>query len=150
MATVDGVIFGPMLSILMLPFAVLYYLPRAAIAWKDPPRARLRLAKGVAVFAIALVTVELLAWDARLGRERAAGLIAAVERYRADNGAYPERLENLIPAYIPAIPDARMLPSAPRFFYVRQDQGASLMYVVAPPFMRAVYNFETREWREMD
>jgi len=149
-ALADLFFLGPMLSIVMMGFAVIYYLPRALIAWKAKPLLRLRLAKGLAVFAIGLAAVELLSWDARLGRERAGSVIAAVERYKADNGSYPERLENLVPGYLPAIPDARMLVSAPRFYYIPHARGAILMYVVAPPFLRATYDFETREWHEMD
>src|SRR5690606_16895496 len=36
-------------------------------------------------------------------KQRGAVLVGALEAYRADHGAYPERLDDLVPDYLPAV-----------------------------------------------
>jgi hypothetical protein len=147
----DLFLVGPLISVLLVLFALAYYLPRTLVAWRDRPAMRLRFLKFVAVFGMGVATFWLLSADARQGHERAQPVIAALDRFKADRGAYPERLENLVPAYLPAVPKARLMPAASRFFYMRRsDGGATLMYVMIPPFDRAVYDLEKRQWHEID
>jgi hypothetical protein len=44
--------------------------------------------------------------------------IAALQRYRAENGAYPDSLANVIPGYLPVAPSTRAL-AYPDYVYVR-------------------------------
>jgi hypothetical protein len=87
-----------------------------------------------------------------LANSRADGIITAVEQYRSHQGPYPERLEELVPLYLPSVPLARYaLPPFNRFHYHRYDyDNASLSYDVLPPFGRLVYNFSTKTWRLID
>lgn len=152
-AIADALLLGPTLSVLLVLFALLYYVPRALVAWGDPSLLKSRFAKAVAALAIGLATIQLLWWDARLGRERATEVIGAVERYRTTTGGYPEELDKLVPAYLPAVPHARLVPPiAWKFLYMPRREGRAplLMYMVAPPIGMAVYNFEKREWHQMD
>lgn len=147
----DVFVFGPMLSVLMMLFAAVYYLPRTLVALKRPQVARLRFTKGLVVFGIGMATAWLFSIDAQQARERAKDVIAALDRYKAAHGAFPQRLEELVPTYLPEVPRARLLPAASRFYYGRMpDGGATLMYVVLPPFGRSVYDFDTRKWHELD
>lgn len=78
----------------------------------------------------------------------AARLIQACERYREANGAYPERLSELVPRYLTSVPRAKYCCSFGEFGY----SGSShiLYWWELPPFGRRVYNFQTREWHYVD
>ena len=76
-------------------------------------------------------------------------LIQACERYREDNGAYPERLGELLPRYLNSVPRAKYCCSRSEFWYFRAPRPLLVWYEV-PPFGRRVYNFETGNWRYMD
>lgn len=58
-----------------------------------------------------------LAKDRRLAEafDRLAQVGAALERYRADKGAYPDTLDALVPAYLTRIPDDPYAGAPPRY-----------------------------------
>ncbi|HXT57234.1 MAG TPA: hypothetical protein VN699_01315 [Pirellulales bacterium] len=76
-------------------------------------------------------------------------LIQACERYREDNGAYPEHLGELVPRYLNSVPRAKYCCSRSEFWYFGAPRPLLVWYEV-PPFGRRVYNFETGNWRYMD
>src|SRR4051812_14439998 len=77
-------LLGGWISIWMAVGAVLYYLPKgiAAAVKKDWRLCGLRVAKGVAVFAIAAGSLWLHAWDRHGAQDRGEVVAAAIERYR--------------------------------------------------------------------
>jgi hypothetical protein len=77
-------------------------------------------------------------------------LIQACERYREANGAYPERLDNLVPRYLNSIPRAKYRCLSSQFSYYASSQRHTLSWCELPPFGRSVYIFETGEWRCVD
>jgi len=86
-----------------------------------------------------------------LAKSRAERVIAACEAYRTANGGYPENLQQLVPAYLPEIPRARIALTFDRFDYIRmvgREHGTQtmLMYTTVPPFGHASYTFETKRW----
>lgn len=86
-----------------------------------------------------------------LAKSRAGRVIAACEAYRTANGVYPENLQQLVPAYLPEIPRARIALTFDRFDYIRmvgREYGTQtmLMYTTVPPFGHASYTFETKRW----
>jgi hypothetical protein len=85
-----------------------------------------------------------------IARERAEKLIVAVEQFYAKQGRYPERLEELVPVIIPAIPRAKYVMMADKFGYSVSGSRHSLGYVVVPPFGRRIYTFEDRKWTDVN
>jgi len=79
----------------------------------------------------------------------AARIIQACESYREDNGAYPEKLGDVVPRYLGSIPPAKYCGSWHEFWYFGSP-AATLSWVQVPPFGRKVYNFVTGEWRYID
>lgn len=88
--------------------------------------------------------------QASLSKSRAKTVIAACEAYRGENGVYPERLEDLVPKFLPRVPRARLALTADTFDYrafpAAQGQHTMLMWTTIPPFGHASYVFETKQW----
>jgi hypothetical protein len=82
-------------------------------------------------------------------RRHADEVIAAVERYHADHGDYPHRLDALVPRYLPRVPSAKYTLAHHAFEYWTHEGGATLMYYLGP-FARRVYSFERHGWMYMD
>ena len=80
----------------------------------------------------------------------AAHLIQACERYREVNGAYPERLGDLVPRYLNSIPRAKYCCCSNEFSYHAMPQRHTLSWREVPPFGRQVYCFETGTWHFID
>jgi hypothetical protein len=85
-----------------------------------------------------------------MARDRAESLIVAVERFQAQHGRYPERLEEMVPELVAEIPRAKYVVIADRFRYFKSGSRHSLMYVEMPPFGRRIYTFEDRKWTTLD
>jgi hypothetical protein len=78
-------------------------------------------------------------------RHSADTIIAALEQYDADQGRYPQRLEELTPRYLTSIPSARHLPRG-EFHYHSAVDEASLFYVTVEPVGHAFYNTRDKTW----
>lgn len=76
-------------------------------------------------------------------------VIEACERYHKANGAYPERLDELVPRYLNSIPRAKYCCSWGEFWYFGAPRPLLLWYEV-PPFGRRIYNFERGAWSWLD
>lgn len=76
-------------------------------------------------------------------------VIEACERYRKANGAYPERLAELVPRYLNSVPRAKFCCSWGEFWYFGPPRPLLFWYEV-PPFGRRIYNFERGAWSWLD
>jgi hypothetical protein len=84
--------------------------------------------------------------QSNFARGNAKRIVQACERYREDNGAYPEKLGNLVPRYLNSIPVAKYCLGANDFWYSNFEQTTTLMWMNAPPYGREYYNFQQRDW----
>ena len=148
---VDAFFFGQaVISIILCVAGVLYYPLRAIQARKDEARVKLRLSKAAVTSIVGFAAFGIIVHGNMIARERAEKLIEAVEQFNAKHGRYPERLEELVPAFIPEIPRAKYVAIADKFHYSVFNSRHSLTYVEAPPFGRKIYTFENREWTSLD
>jgi hypothetical protein len=85
-----------------------------------------------------------------LARARARHLVDVCERYKAEQGRYPDRLEDLVPRYLSSVPLAKLSLAFNRFYYSHHEGRHSLMYIVLPPFGRTFYDFEKKRWGSLD
>jgi len=80
---------------------------------------------------IPIVTGVLVYWNfvvqEQISLSNAAIIIQACEHYHSDNGAYPEKLTDLVPRYLSSIPRAKYSLGSDNFTYTGSDQ-AFLMY----------------------
>jgi len=132
-------------------YLLLVYLPRSYLAkkYRSNPKERL-IRLGIYLTAIAMIFA-LRMFNTSLARERAEQIIAATERFKAANGRYPEHLGQLEPTFIPKVPEkAKWSLMDSGFRYHAEADSHQLTYVAMAPFLRRVYQFETRQWSELD
>ena len=79
-------------------------------------------------------------------------VVAACETYRAANGEFPKELEELVPQYLNSVPVAKYcLGPWGHFYYYNYDGGKPMLFwYVVPPYLRKIYDFETRSWSYLD
>lgn len=141
----QGVIAG-LVGLLLLTV----YLPRSFMQRFQPCR-RERLIRFGIYMAAVLVVFGLRMFNTSLAQQRAHAIIRAVDAYKLKTGGYPDRLEQLVPAYLPKVPHkAKLTMMDAGFRYSSRDGSHSLSYVSLPPFGRRIYTFETASWDRLD
>ena len=103
--------------------------------------------------AIPAVTLGLVlannAFQLTIGEANAPRIIAACEEFHADNGKFPKTLDELVPRYMPSIPRAKYCLYYGEFRYLNYGRPM-LVWYVAPPYGRRIYDFEDPRWGYLD
>jgi amino acid transporter len=86
----------------------------------------------------------------RLAQHRAEALIAACKEYRGKYEKFPDKLEDLVPEFIPNVPLAKFTLLWNGFSYVSFEGQHGLRWVALPPFGRPSYHFEEDRWGYLD
>lgn len=73
-------------------------------------------------------------------------IIAAVERYRADEKRYPDALEQLVPKYLTAVPAARI----GKFTYGPSNPDDAHLSYMPEPFIHKSYSFKSKTSKTWD
>jgi hypothetical protein len=111
-------------------------------------RTAFRIGAGI-LLPVAVLTV--VSANCRMAARRAEVVVAALERFHADTGAWPGRLQELCPRYLPGVPSACWRAFSNEFVYVLLDrQRPMLWYVELPPFAKRTYRFPDRRWEADD
>ncbi|MCX7168106.1 MAG: hypothetical protein NTV11_17775 [Rhodocyclales bacterium] len=131
-------------------FLIMVYLPRSLLAEKYAACRKERLIRFVVYLAAVGTVLSLIPINRQIAEERAERIIAAVENYKAANGRYPDRLDQLVPQFIAVIPAKARATFTDSGFRYFAGESHTLMYVAMPPFGRRTYNFETKSWGFMD
>jgi hypothetical protein len=134
-----------LLPIGMLVYVMLWGLPRVYLAqpWRIHRSGQL-INLGIYA-AVAVLAMAANVGNNLLADHRANQVIAAVEAFKAKQGHYPKTLDELVPAQLSEVPQAKIGFMLTRFYYSAEPKP-SLFYVVFPPFGRKTYNFETRSF----
>lgn len=140
-----------LLSILTLLFLSTFGLGWALASWRN--RA-LMLGRLRAIAITSVMAAAAIAWglyDGVQAERRVLATAGAVKAFAARHGRYPERLEELVPAFLPEAPHAHRFGMA-RTLYYRPvgDKGPWLMYISAPPFGSRSLEVETGNWQFVD
>lgn len=151
LAALDAFFFGQGVFSLALCLAgFLYYVPRAIGAHPDPALFRLRVIKAVVVTGAGAASIAAIVTFNAIAEERAREVIAAVESFKGRFGRYPEKLDELVPIFLPEVPAAKPAGMMREFAYRNFDGEHTLMYTVVPPFGRKFYSFERQRWSALD
>jgi len=109
-----------------------------------PRAARRELLQAAAVYALLFAaTMLILSENWRLAQHRAAPVIRAMTRYKADHGDYPRGLDELVPLYLPSIPPAGATLMSRRFGY---DSVKPQLYFPAMFHGVVAYDLPTSSW----
>lgn len=138
---------GPYLAWIIL-FGVAVAVPFALIMRLIGRRERARrIAVGSTLLGATSLLVLLL--DSRHGaevvRRNERLIVPAIDRFRAEHGRYPERLQELVPRYLPSTRPAGWSLPGYRINYWRHGDTASLVVTVVPPYGRCSWDFERHQ-----
>jgi hypothetical protein len=120
---------------------------------KRQPSHRVAYARLLAPIITLILVVANYNVQGKIAMANAGRIIQACEEYRKNNGAYPERLDDLIPRYLNSVPRAKYCLQSSDFRYFvspEPPQNPILHWYQVPPFGRKVYDFETGEWHYVD
>lgn len=143
------VLGAPVFSTLVLIYVVFYLAPVTLFSIKNRQKLRYFGYKTAIYTFLVISSFGLHQYDTSIARQRAETIIDAVNHYQQDKGRYPESLHNLVPGYLPEIPQSRIFVSG-NFFYQGAPEDPHLMYVDYPPFGRVSWSFKDREWITID
>ena len=148
---VDGFVLAQFsCAVLCEIYALFYALPRALIAFKNRERRNYYLMRSAVFFAVPIVVGCIFVANLSVGERNAIIVIAAVDKYQAEQKRYPQTLQELVPKYLPEIPPTKYALSASEFRYVALENRYQLVYTTLPPFGRRVYDFTTHSWSILD
>lgn len=150
-------LMGGGISIFVLAWQLFVRLPWALLT-RRPDWRRFRLVRCALYLAAAVVCFGLARVDDQVASGRADALASAVNAFRAAQGRYPESLDELVPAHLPAIPNARPLALMQDRFRYRNPPANTdgtrrppmLMYTAFGPFGWSLYDFEKGAWEMRD
>lgn len=133
-------------SLLVCPIWFVVSLLKNAIQRPGWRVALIRVAIPPLVLGVALANHEV---QLRVGKANAARVVTACEEFHAAHGTYPQRLEELVPQYFPAVPRAKYCLDG-EFRYWNNEGRAFLVWYPDPPYGRSIYNFDQRRWGYLD
>jgi hypothetical protein len=144
----DAAITGSfLLSFLVCPVWFLFSIVKNAAERPGWGLALLRIAVPALTLGLVLANDT---FQRRIAKANATRVVAACEEFHADNGEFPQTLEELVPQYLPSIPRAKYCLLHGEFLHWGSGEGGMLVWCVVPPFERAIYNFEKRRWSYLD
>jgi hypothetical protein len=114
----------------------------------SPDIKRVRLVSVAIYMGAALIVFSSNFVNNRIARHRAEVLISLIKAYVSAEHKYPEKLQDLVPGYIPSVPDAKFSLMFDKFYY--SSKRPFLMYVSFPPFARPTYSFDKEAWQVLD
>lgn len=148
---------GGAVSVLTLAWQLLIRLPWALLT-RDPAWRSFRLTRCWIYLSAAALAFGVTRIDQDVSRERANEVVQALKRFHAEQQRYPDKLDELVPKYLPRVPVAHPFAvSQERFIYrsypKTEERSASdpfFGYTIVTPFGWSSYDFETGEWRFRD
>lgn len=140
-------------AVILILMALFVFFPVALLVRRrDRRKYRRRLVK-IAIYVIAGVAVlgcnEFQNW---LADQRAIAIGNACLKFHAKYKRYPDRLDELVPDFLPSVPVAKYTPVGNHFAYSNSPQGGEpmLFYEAFPPFGRRFYHMESGAWGYLD
>jgi hypothetical protein len=141
-------------ALLIIPVALFIFLPRALWGLRTSRRLYLERLTKAGIYMLAAVAIFVaLGLQNRMADRRAVELGKACLAYHAKYNRYPQRLDELVPEFIPSVPVVKYtLGGGGSFFYSSRPDGGEpmLFYQALPPFGRRFYHMEKGSWGYLD
>ena len=140
------------ISILALLTTVLIRLPLIAwAAWRKETALCVNRAMRAGIYvAMALLVFVANALNNLHARKKGDILVAACLQYKDKHQKFPDKLDDLVPEFIPDVPRAKFVIGFGQFRYWTYDERHWLEYTEEPPFGRQYYILEEGAWKFMD
>lgn len=141
-------------ALVIILFVLFVLMPRALWALRSSRRLYLERLTKTGIYLLACVAVFVAnAMQNRMANRRAVEIGQACLAYHAKYRHYPQRLDELVPEFLPSVPLAKYsLGGSAVFFYAWRPDGGEpmLFYEAMPPFGRRFYHMETGRWEFLD
>lgn len=115
----------------------------------DMERRRMLLAKAAVYWCMVILIIAVFEANNMLAEHRAQPIITACEQFRSKTGAYPEKLEQLVPDYLGSIPRAKLVMIGNSFFYTARPDKHCLHYSTVPPYGSKCFHLEQKKWQAL-
>jgi len=123
----------------------------AAVRGASSALIRARATRAGIYLLLGIATVATMQFHTATAQHHAAQVIAACRAYEKRSGKLPDRLTELVPEFLPAVPRAKYTLQWGDFTYWTSENNThTLMYVALPPFGRRLYHFEQAQWSQLD
>jgi len=119
----------------------------AVVLLSGKPRLGIRLQVATLYLSVSVLTFTWLVYNVDVGKRRAIPVIAACKQFKAEHNRYPTQLEELTPATLAALPNARNTLVARHFGY---DATRPSPYFPAMFHGVFYYDFQTDRWTTND
>ena len=119
-------------------------------ARKDGERKKLLVSKAGIYALMVVLIIGANIFNNMIAERRAKDIIAACEQFKTKSGRYPEKLSELVPEYLHAVPAAKYSLMGASFRYFARQESHALMYEAIPPYGRKYYVFEKKAWGSVD
>lgn len=143
----DLLVFAGLLIPVFAAYVVLWGVPQALAAWRKPAVRKAWLIRSAAYGCAGMVMFGIMTLNRTLAVHGAQEIVAAVEQFHAKEGRYPNALEDLVPRYLPRVPQGDIKPATTSYRYWQDDTARYFSYVLPPWPIRRIYDFQTRRWR---
>ena len=140
------------LAAIVIFIVLIVLLPRALWTYRtDRGIGRRRLTTAGIYLLAGFAVLSANAIQNRIADRRAVFLGDACLAFHSKYYHYPQRLQELVPEFIPSLPAAKSL-SGIAFVYIPNLKGGEpmLFYEAVPPFGRRFYHMESRSWGFLD
>lgn len=140
---VDVVFFSePQLAMPKCLLLTTCFFMLALVKFKDKAKFNTSLVIACIFLAAGIFAYSFTAINDMTAKSAAAEVIKAADNYKAKNGAYPQKLEELSPEFISAIPRAKHTVLWNNFYLI----DGKLVYINTPPFNLRQYDLAERKW----
>jgi hypothetical protein len=143
-----------LIALCLIFLTLLVFLPRALWVRRSDRRLYQRRLTKAGIYLLAAVAIFACNdWQNQMADRRAIKIGNACLAFHAKYQRYPNRLQELVPEFLPAVPVAKyMLGGADHFFYFSPPSGTEpmLYYEALPPFGRRFYHLESGAWGYLD
>jgi len=119
----------------------------AVVLLNGKQRFGVRLQVAALYLCVSVLAFTWLVYNVRLAKRSAIPVIAACKQFKAEHSRYPTQLDELIPANLTALPNARNTLVARRFGY---DATRPTLYFPAMFHGVFYYDFQTDSWTTND
>jgi len=141
-----------LISMLVAVSGFAFLTMRALWSWfRGTGVARSRALRAGMYLFLGAATFATMRFHTTTAETHAARVIEACRAFESRRGNLPDRLEELVPEFLPAVPRAKYTLAWGAFTYSTSGRTHhTLMYVTLPPFGRRIYNFEAARWSQLD
>ena len=143
----DFLVFAGLLIPVFAAYVVLWGVPQALAAWRKPAVRKAWFIRSAAYGCAGVVMLGITMLNRALVVRGADEIVAAVEQFHAKEGRYPKALEDIVPRYLPRVPQGDVKPDTTKYRYWQDDTKSYLSYTPPPWPVKRIYDFQKRQWR---